>query len=253
MAQNFLACDREQELLLPPSLREWLPGDHLAWFVLDAVDAMDLRAFLAGYRDDGWGRAAHDPAMMVALLVYAYAIGERSSRRIERRCHEDVAVRVVTANQAPDHTTIARFRQRHERALGELFGDVLALCAEAGLVRVEVIAVDGTKVHANASQHANRDYEQIAREILEDAARVDAEEDERFGDRRGDELPPELSTSQGRRGWLREAKRRLDERRAEEARPIPAARPQRLKEAKRRLDEELDVECRANAAYEAYR
>jgi transposase len=188
MAQNFIACDREQELLLPPSLREWLPEDHLAWFVLDAVGAMDLRAFLAGYREDGWGRAAHDPAMMVALLVYAYAIGERSSRRIERRCREDVAVRVVTANQAPDHTTIARFRQRHEGPLGELFGDVLELCAEAGLVHVEVIAVDGTKLHANASQHATRDYEQIAREILEDAARVDAEEDERFGDRRGERV-----------------------------------------------------------------
>src|SRR3954469_74810 len=93
MAQNFIACDREQELLLPPSLREWLPEDHLAWFVLDAVDAMNLKAFFVGYRDDGWGRAAHDPAMMVALLLYAYAIGERSSRRIERRCHDDVAVR----------------------------------------------------------------------------------------------------------------------------------------------------------------
>ncbi len=94
MAQNFIACDREQELLLPPSLREWLPEDHLAWFVLDAVEAMDLEAFFAGYRHDGHGRAAHDPAMMVALLLYAYAIGERSSRRIERRCHDDVAVRV---------------------------------------------------------------------------------------------------------------------------------------------------------------
>src|SRR5215203_1923584 len=184
----------------------------------------NVQVFVAGYCDDGWGRAAHDPAMMVALLVYAYAIGERSSRRIERRCHDDVAVRVITANQAPDHTTVARFRQRHERALGELFGAVLELCAEAGLVHVEVIAGDGTKVHANASQHANRDYEQIAREILEDAARVDAEEDERFGDRRGDELPPELSTSQGRRGWLREAKRRLDEKRAAEAKPIPRSR-----------------------------
>jgi transposase len=253
MAQNFIACDRGQELLLPPSLREWLPQDHLAWFVLDAVDAMDLVAFFDGYRDDGWGRAAHDPAMMVALLVYSYAIGERSSRRIERRCHEDVAVRVITANQAPDHTTIARFRQRHERALGELFGDVLELCAEAGLVRVEVIAVDGTKVHANASQHANRDYEQIAREILEEAAETDRVEDEQFGDRRGDELPPELATAQGRRGWLRDAKRRLDERRAEQARPIPASRPARLKEAKRRLEEELWTECEANAAYEAYR
>jgi transposase len=253
MAQNFIACDREQELLLPPSLREWLPEDHLAWFVLDAVEAMDLDAFLAGYREDGWGRAAHDPAMMVALLVYAYAIGERSSRRIERRCHEDVAVRVITANQAPDHTTIARFRQRHERPLGELFGDVLELCAEAGLVGVEVVAVDGTKVHANASQHANRDYEQIAREVLEEAAETDRVEDEQFGDRRGDELPPELSTAQGRRGWLRDAKRRLDERRATEARPIPASRPARLMEAKRRLEEELVTECQANAAYEAYR
>src|SRR3954465_14827040 len=205
MAQNFIACDREQALLLPPSLREWLPADHLAWFVLDAVDAMDLKAFFAGYRDDGWGRAAHDPAMMVALLVYAYAIGERSSRRIERRCREDVAVRVVTANQARDHTTIARFRQRHERALAELFGEVLALCAGSGLVRVGVIAVDGTKVHANASERATRGYEDIAREILDDAAAVDAEEDERFGDARGDELPSEL----GRQKWLRAAKRRL--------------------------------------------
>jgi len=101
MAQNFIACDREQELLLPPSLREWLPEDHLAWFVLDAVEAMDLSGFLAGYRHDGWGRAAHDRAMMVALLVYAYAIGERSSRRIERRCDEDVAVRVITAIRRP--------------------------------------------------------------------------------------------------------------------------------------------------------
>ncbi len=197
MAQNFIACDREQELLLPPSLREWLPEDHLAWFVLDAVEAIDLKAFFAGYRDDGWGWAAHDPAMMVALLPYAYAIGERSSRRIERRCRDDVAVRVITANQAPGHTTIARFRQRHETALGDLFGEVLALCAEAGLVKVGVIAIDGTKVHANASQHANRDFEQLAREILAEAAEVDRLEDERFGEARGDELPPELSTAQG--------------------------------------------------------
>jgi len=108
-------------------------------------------------------------------------------------------------------------------------------------------------VHANASQHANRDYERIACEILEEAAETDRVEDEQFGDRRGDELPPELSTAQGRRGWLRDAKRRLDERRATEARPIPATRPARLKEARRRLEEELWTECRANAAYEAYR
>src|SRR5215212_604576 len=150
MAQNFIACDREQELLLPPSLREWLPDDHFAWFVLDAVEAMDLTAFLSAYRADGWGRAAHDPAMMVALVLYAYAIGERSSRQIERRCREDVAFRVITANQAPDHATIARFRVRHQDALAGLFGDVLRLCAKAGAVSVGVIAVDGTRVKANA-------------------------------------------------------------------------------------------------------
>ena len=253
MAQNFIACDREQELLLPPSLRDWLPQDHLAWFVLDAVEVMDLTAFFAAYRVDGWGRAAHDPAMMVALLLYVYAIGERSSRRIERRCLEDVAARVICANQAPDHCTIARFRQRHETALGELFGEVLGLCAEAGLVTVGVIAIDGTKVHANASQHAGRDYEQIAREILEQAAEIDAVEDEQFGERRGDELPPELATPEGRQRWLRDARRRLDARRAEEARPVARSRAKRLLEAKRRLEENLEVERRANAAYEAYR
>ena len=253
MAQNFLACDRDQGLLLPPSLCEWLPEGHLAWFVIDAVAQLDLSAFYAAYRADGHGRAAHDPAMMVALLLYCYAIGERSSRRIERRCIEDVATRVICANQVPDHTTIARFRQRHETALAELFGEVLALCAQAGLVRVGVIAVDGTKVQANASERATRGYEDIAREILEEAAAVDAEEDERFGDARGDELPSELASGQGRQRWLRDAKRRLDERRAQEAKPIARSRSERLREAKRRLEEEHHVECRANEAYEDYR
>src|SRR4029450_11000593 len=134
-----------------------------------------------------------------------------------------------------------------------LFGEVLALCAEAGLVRVGVIAVDGTKVHANASERATRSYEDIAREILEEAAAVDAEEDERFGDARGDELPSELATGQGRQRWLRDAKRRLDERRAAEAKPIAKSRPERLKEAQRRLEEARRCECRANEAYEDYR
>src|SRR3954463_15550083 len=143
MAQNFVACDREQELLLAPSVREWLPEGHLAWFVIGAVAQLDLSAFYAAYRDDGHGRPAHDPAMMVALLLYCYAIGERSSRRIERRCVEDVATRVICANRAPDHTTIARFRQRHERALADVFSEVLALCAEAGLGRGGGIAGGG--------------------------------------------------------------------------------------------------------------
>src|SRR3954466_12231863 len=144
MAQNFIACDRDQELLLPPSLREWLPDNHLAWFVLDAVEAMDLGQFYLAYRADGHGRAAHDPSMMVALLLYAYAVGERSSRGIERRCQEDVAFRVIAANQIPDHATIARFRARHEKALAAIFTQVLALCARAGLVSVGVVALDGS-------------------------------------------------------------------------------------------------------------
>src|SRR5919202_931837 len=253
MAQNFLACDREQELLLPPSLREWLPEGHLAWFVIDAVDQLDLTAFYRPYRLDGQGRPAREPAMMVALLLYSYALGERSSRRIERRCVEDVATRVICANRVPDHTTIARFRQRHEDALAELFGEVLWLCADAGLVRVGVGAADGGKGHANASHHATRDDEQIAREILEHADAVDAEEDERFGEARGDELPEQIATPEGRQRWLRDARRRLDERRARQARPIPGPRSKRLKEAKRRLEEDHQVQLDANAAYEDYR
>src|SRR5918993_1841557 len=253
MGQNFIGCDRAQTFLMPPDVREWLPEGHLAWFVLDSVAQMDLAAFYGAYRQDGHGRAAFDPAMMVALLLYAYARGQRSSRGIERWCEEDVACRVIAANQGPDHTTIARFRQRPQDALAGLFGEVLGLCAQAGLVDVGVIAVDGTKVHANASERATCDYEQIAREILAEADAVDREEDERFGERRGDELPEQLATGAGRAQWLAEAKRRLERQRAQEARPIPASRRQRLRESKRRLDEELESECRANAAYEAYR
>lgn len=238
---------------MPPDLRSWLPENHLAWFVLAAVEEMDLYAFYRPYSADGVGRPAHEPGMMVALWLYAYCRGQRSSRVIERECIEDVAFRVITGNQCPDHTTIARFRQRHQDAIAGLFGEVLRLCADAGLAGVGVLAVDGTKVHANASTFANRDYEQLAREFLEDAAEVDRREDELYGDRRGDELPAELSTSQGRRGWLREAKQRLDAERAANPKPVPASRPARVKEAKRRLEEELWVECKANEAYEAYR
>jgi len=242
MAQNFIACDRDQELLLPPSLREWLPEEHLAWFVLDAVTGMDLTAFHASYRDDGWGRAALDPAMMVALFVYAYAIGVRSSRAIERRCHDDVAFRVITANRAPDHATIARFRVRHEAAIAGLFGEVLALCARSGLVKVGVVAVDGTKIAAAATHHATRTYEQIAQEILADAARIDAAEDELYGDARGDELPEGLRTSGDRRRVLREAKQALEAERAAEAKKVPRGRGERLAECRRRLRQDWELE-----------
>ena len=129
MPQNFLSCDREQSLLLPPDLRDWLDEDHLAWFVIEAIEELDLEPFYAAYRADGHGRAAHDPKMMVTLLAYAYCVGERCSRGIERRCREDVAFRVVCANRVPDHATIARFRVRHQEALAGLFGQVLGLCA----------------------------------------------------------------------------------------------------------------------------
>jgi len=205
------------------------------------------------YRVDGRSRPAYDPAMMVALLLYAYARGVRSSRVIERACDEDVAFRVLAAQQQPDHATIARFVERHEHAIAGLFGEVLTLCARSGLAKVGVIAVDGTKVAANASRNENRDYEQLAREILEEVKAVDAAEDELYGDARGDELPAEFATAQGRRGWLREAKQRLEAERAANPQPVPRSRPKRLKEAKRRLDEELWTEVRANQAYEAYR
>src|SRR5215208_4050247 len=138
MAQNFITCDRDQPMLLPPDLRDWLPADHLAWFVIEAIDELDLEPFYRAYRADGHGAAALEPKMMLTLLAYSYAVGERSARGIERRCREDVAFRVICANQIPDHATIARFRARHQEAIADLFGGVLELCAKAGLVRVGI-------------------------------------------------------------------------------------------------------------------
>ena len=252
MAQNFLSCDREQELLLPPSLREWLADDHLAWFVVEVIDELDLATFYGAYRSDGHGRAAHDPAMMVALLVYAYAIGVRSSRAIERRCREDVAFRVIAANQVPDHATIARFRVRHETAIAELFGGVLELCAEAGLVQVGVVVVDGTRIAASAADRQTRSYGQIAKEILGEAAAIDAAEDDLYGDARGDELPPGFRNQGDRRTRLREAKQALEAKRAAQAKPVPRDRSQRLHECRRRLYEDWALERRVVADHAAW-
>jgi transposase len=253
MAQNFLTCDRDQPLLLPPDLHDWLDEDHLAWFVIEAINAVDLDAFYASYRSDGHGRAAHDPKMMLTLITYAYCVGERSSRGIERRCREDVAFRVITANQAPDHATIARFRARHEQALADIFGQVLGLCADAGLVSVGVVAVDGTKLAAQASNHSTRNYKQIASEILAEAGRIDAAEDELYGTARGDELPEHLASREGRRAWLREAKERLERERSEKPEPVPNERQKRLEICRRRLVEDWQQERQAHREYEAYR
>src|SRR6516165_5015244 len=161
MALSFDSCDRGQLLLMPPSLMDWLPENGLD--DLGVVDQMDLSRFAEHYRLGAAGRAPYDPAMLVALLLYAYARGNRSARGIERACVEDVAYRVIAANKAPDHSTIAEFRVRHEQALADLFREVLSLCKTAGLVKVGVVAIDGTKVSANASMDANRTYEQIAK------------------------------------------------------------------------------------------
>ena len=244
MPQNFLNCDREQPMLLPPDLRDWLDDDHLAWFVIEAIEELDLAPFYASYRADGHGRAAHEPKMMVTLFAYAYAVGERSSRGIERRCREDVAFRVICANQAPDHATIARFRVRHEEALAGLFGQVLGLCGKAGIVDVGVIAVDGTKLAANASDGAIRPYEQIAAEILAEAGRIDATEDELHGDARGDELPAQLTTRGGRRAWLRQAKEELERERAASPEPVRRNRAERLETCHRRLTEDWRADGR---------
>jgi len=298
MARDFVSCDRGQLLLMPPSLVEWLPEDHLVWTVLGAVEVMDLSRFNEAYRLGAAGRPAYDPAMMVALLMYAYARGNRSSRGIERACEEDVAFKVITSMRMPDHSTIAEFRRRHEADIAELFDGVLGLCREAGLVSVGVITIDGTKIKANASMDQNRSYRKLVTEILREAEETDRREDEVYGPDRGDELPEQLRTPNGRRAALEEAKRRLAERkgrviseeepvaelvvdpelvlgragrrggrrewprvarrelearRADEARPIPRDREDRLVQALDRFEENHRIDLAANNAYDRWR
>src|SRR4051794_10697184 len=299
MAQNFIEGGREQGFLLPPDVREWLPADHLAWFVIDAAGEMDLSAFYAAYRADGHGRAAYEPSLMVALILYAFATKVRSSRAIERHCRQDVAYRVITGNLVPDHATIARFICRHDRALGELSAEVLRLCDRAGLVQPGVVSIDGTRIAGNASPEVNYTFEQIAREIVAEARATDEAEDEAFGEARGDELPEQLRTAEGRReffrragreprrededgmraehepseevaleldadeivgrgrqgrdAWLREGKRQLEQHRWDKPDPISRSRDERLLLAGERLGSDLEVQRRANMAYEHYR
>src|SRR5665213_1045360 len=210
MAVNMRCGDVDQLLLMPLSVRDWLPADHLAFFVLDVVAELDVRPFLTAHRLDGRGGAVYDPAMMLSVLLYAYCTGERSSRRIERRLSEVVAYRVLAVNQRPDHATLARFRRRHQDAIAGLFGQVLALCVKAGLVNAGLVAIDGTKIAADASFFANRKREELAAEILAEAEAVDASEDEEFGDRRGDELPGEWAGGRDRRARIRSALDELD-------------------------------------------
>jgi transposase len=221
MAYNFLRGDPDQPFLLPPDLRDWLPTDHLAWFVRDVVDQLNLGPFLRAYRADGHGHPAYDPKALLGVLLYAYAIGVRSSRQIERRCREDLAFRVLAGNQTPDHVTIARFRAHHEQALAGFLVQSLQLCAAAGLVRLGVIALDGTKVAANAAGRANRTLAKLHDEvtaILREAAETDQREDRQHGRARGDELPIELASPSGRLARLQTAKARLEAEAAERQR-----------------------------------
>jgi len=237
MALSYLPVDRDQQFLLPPSMRDWLPEGHLVWFVLAVVAKVDTSGLHARHPNDGVGRRAYDPDMLLALLIYAYCTGVRSSRQIERLCEVDVGFRVICANVAPDHTTIARFRQDQQNEAVRLFTDVLVLCAAAGLVSVGVVAVDGTKMGANASLKANRTRERIEAEIREmfaDAERVDASEDRLFGDARGDELPADLADPRRRGARLDAALRELERARAARQAETEAARAAAETDAARR-------------------
>ena len=198
---------------MPPSLQEWLREEDLAWFIVDAVEQMELGEFYAAYREDGWGAAAYDPAMMVSVLLYAYCQGLRSSRRIAMALERDVGFRVVS-NAQPDFRTICRFRAEHEEALEKLFAQVLGLCREAGLVKLGAVALDGTKVAADAALDLNRSHEAIEEEVqrmLREAKATDTEEDACYGpERRGDELPEGLGRRAERLKRLGEAKERLE-------------------------------------------
>jgi transposase len=201
---NFHPIERDA-FLLPPDLREWLPKDHLAYFIADVAAALDLREFLSKYRADGMGATAYHPRILVGVILYAYCHGIRSSRQIERRCQEDIAFRIVAANQQPDHSTISRFVAEHTKAVGELFNQALKLCAQAGLVNVGIVSLDGTKLKANAALDSNRTRSKLQEEIdqmLALARTEDQREDALFGNERGDELPPELRDPQARRARL---------------------------------------------------
>jgi transposase len=234
-------------LLLPPNMRDWLPEDHLVYFVLDVVGELDLSAIYAAYDGAKGGQPPFDPRMMVGLLLYAYCVGVASSRKIERAAQEQVPFRVLTADQHPDHDTIAEFRRRHIQALSGLFLQVLRLCRQAGLVRLGHVALDGTKVRANASKRKAMSYgrmdgkiaelqEQI-RQLMEQAESTDQAEDARHGKGwHGDELPEELRFRQRRLQKIREAKAALEAEAKQKAQEEQARREQE----NRRREEEGD-------------
>jgi transposase len=228
MAKTYRPYVPEQDLLLPPSLRDWLPEDHLAFFVSDLIDQMDLSAIIAVYEDEERGYPPYHPVMLTKVLVYAYCVGVFSSRRIQRRLMEDVAFRVLAAGNEPDFRTIADFRKTHLVALQGFFEQVLRLAREMGAPRVGRVALDGSKIKANASKHKAMSYDRMrdkqkqlreeVSQLLAQAEAADAAEDAEYGtDRRGDELPAELQRRESRLKRIRDAKRALEARAKEEA------------------------------------
>jgi transposase len=249
MSKQFRNCDLNQAYLLPASLQDWLPEGHLARFVAEVVETLDLSGIYAKYEEgDGRGLAAYDPRMMVRLLIYAYCRGVPGSRRIERATYEDVGFRYLAADQHPDHSTIADFRQEQGASLSQLFVQVLRLCQRAGLVKLGHVALDGTKVKANASKHKAMSYERMeetekklqeeVKALLAEAAGVDAEEDGKYGKgKRGDELPEELARRESRLGKIREAKAALEEEAREAAKKKQAEVEARLREREKQEKE----------------
>jgi len=231
-----------QMLLLPPDLRQWLRDDHLALYVSDVVEALDLSGILKVYEEgDGRGRPPYHPVLMVKLLVYGYCIGKMSSRKMEHATYDDVAFRVLACNQHPDHDSIAEFRKRHLAELAKLFLQVLELCRRAGLVKLGHVAIDGTKIKANASKWQTMSYERLSdaeqelaaevERLLAEAQRIDDEEDELYGrGKRGDELPAELRQRESRLARIRELKADMEREAREAAEQKAAAAEQRNRE-----------------------
>ena len=228
MAREFLPYDLDQQYLLPPSLKEWVPQDHLIFFVSDVVDSLDLSAIMDTYqKDELRGRPGYNPAMLAKLLIYGYAQGKTSSRKLERSTYEEVPYRVLSGNQHPDHDSIAAFRKRHLPELAGLFTQVLRLCQEAGLIKLGHVALDGSKLKASASKHKAMSYARLCRSeeelrkeverLLADAEREDQKEDQLYGSARGDELPAELAFRGSRLKKIREAKAALEEEARREA------------------------------------
>jgi transposase len=228
MGKSYRPYYPDEELLLPPSLREWLPEDHLAYFVSDVADNLDLSAMDAVYGNEKRGQPPYDPLMMTKVLLYGYCVGVFSSRRIERRLSEDIAFRILAAGNHPNFRTISDFRKLHIKTLSSLFEQVLTISLEAGAMKVGRVAIDGTKIKANASKHKAMSYDRMqekekqikaeVRQLLEQAEAADAEEDARHGkDLRGDELPEELQRRESRLNKIREAKKAVEARAREKA------------------------------------